>query len=582
MSTEDYITCPHCGKENLIQATRCIYCKESLDLIPKAAAELAASEEELTDMLSAMAEDDGEIEMTAPMENAGSLMPATSNPEPAPSDEGNGSNEIPSWLAHIRQRAQTEGDAQGLYNRESEPMAGQKPAGREGLDQPFNSWVGRIHDGRSSGDSLEGETSAEKADKMPVWLKRVRDLQVQPDENTPQKPIGVDAWKQEWSEEDLERLKNGEFDEKTILQPSLLAQAAAAETGFSAGDVQTEGEKAEPELTEIEPVEGSAEVSDAESGNLPKPTDQPGEASEVAVKEKAPSTHAAQAEILKEILVAEALPRYKKAADKPRNTDIWRWIGMIFLLAMLLAFYLLFLKRPAPAPLGSAAGTAFWNRLDSLQTSTKVLMVLDYQAATADEVHANLQPVIDTLKSQNAQLRLVALWPDGLWLGMELLEETGLPHTTDLNFLPGGSLAMLASAAGLQTAGSTPENQTWLISNSLAMNENELILYATDNPESAKTWIEQVGSFIRPEQILLVSTQASQVMLQPYYDSSQISGLSTSPYRADGTLLAGSPPAAATQAFEAGMGVMAGFLVWSFVGKLLKTYKKNTDEDGQA
>jgi hypothetical protein len=140
---------------------------------------------------------------------------------------------------------------------------------------------------------------------------------------------------------------------------------------------------------------------------------------------------------------------------------------------------------------------------------------------------------------------------------------------------------MLANAAGLKPAGSALETQTSLISNSLALKEEELILYATDNPESAKTWIEQVGSFLQPEQSLMVSTQASQVMLQPYYDSSQIAGLSTSPYLADGQLGAPNPPIAATPAFEAGMGVMAGFLALSFIRKLVKTGKSTTNEDGQ-
>jgi|GEM_PF-3453535 len=580
MSAEDYIICPHCGKENLIQATRCIYCKESLDLIPKAA-DLAASDEDLVEMLSAMAEEDGDVEMAAPAADAGSLMPTASNPQPAPSDEVGNSNEIPSWLAHVRQRAQTEGDAQGLYNRESELNPGQKLPGRESLDQPFNSWVGRIHDSRTTSDSSEVDMPVEKADEMPVWLKRVRDLQLQPDENTVQKPTGVEAWKQEWSEEDLERLKNGEFDEKTILQPNLLAQASAAETGAAAEDVQNEAEKAGQKLAGAGFLGDSAETHVGASENLALSADEPTDASEAVVEQQAVGQHEAQAEILKEIVTTESLPRYKRTEEKPRKTDIWRWIGILFLLAMLVAFYLLFLKRPAPAPLANAAGTAFWNRLDSVQTSAKVLMVLDYQPATADEIHATLQPVMARFKTQNVQLSLVALWPDGLWLGRELLEEAAFPSTTEVKFLPGGSLAVLASAAGLQLAGSTPENQTGLISNSLALRENELILYVTDNPESAKTWIEQVGSFLQPEHSLVVGTQASQVMLQPYYESSQIAGLSTSPYRADGVLLASNPTAAATPAFEAGMGVMAGFLVLSFFGRLLNTYKKKPGEDGK-
>ena len=580
MSAEDYIICPHCGKENLIQASRCIHCKEHLDVIPTSAAEMAANEEDITEMLSAMDEEEYSSEASAPMDNPGSLMPESSKPQSAKSDESS-EEEVPGWLAHVRQRAQTEGDAQGLYNRNSTPSAGQKTPNRESLDQPFNSWVGRVHADQASGEAPKVEAQDAKADEMPVWLKRVRDLQLQPDENAVQKPTGVEAWKQEWSEEDLERLKNGEFDEKPMLQPSLLDQAKIAIVKEAAEELENEAVAEGQPLADMEATESQAVAPVGEGELAGSSADIQDEASEENAQANAIEPEEDQVEILKEVVVAESTPQFKKAAEKPKKTDVWRWIGIIFLLAILLAFYFLFLNRPAPAPLGSAAGTAFWNRMDALQNTSKVLIILDYQAGTADEMQANLEPVMALLKAKSAQLSLVALWPDGLWLGRELLEEAALPLEPAVEFLPGGSLAMLGSAAGLTRAGASSETQTNLIGSNLALRETDLILYATDNPDSARTWIEQVGSSLLPEQSLMVSTQASQVMLQPYYDSSQIAGLSVSPYRADGSLAEGDPRPAATPAFEAGMGVMAGFLALSFFGKLLKKDKNKPDEDGK-
>lgn len=576
MNVEDYMICPHCGKENLIQASRCIHCKEHLDVIPASAAEMAANEEDITEMLSTMNEEGEESELPAPVDNPSSLMPETSEPQLTKNEE-NEPEEIPEWLAHIRQRAQSEGDAQGLYNRESTVTAGQKGPSREGLDQPFNSWVGRVHADQSSGESPEGKT-----EEMPVWLKRVRDLQLQPDENMVNQSIGVDAWKQEWSEEDLERLKNGEFDEKPNLQPSLLEQSKVKETREIPVEEGIETSVADEKLKDVEPDEIATEVSAIVGEISDETADEKDDTGVTDAAENLVKPEEDHEEILKGIVAAEALPQVKKIAEKPKKTDVWRWIGIIFLLAMLVAFYLLFLNRPAPAPLGSAAGAAFWNRVNSVQPSSKVLIILDYQAATADEMQANLEPVMSHLKAKDALLRLVALWPDGLWLGRELLEETALPPETALNFLPGGTLAMLRSAAELQVAGASLEDQNSIIGNNLALKETDLILYATDNPDSARIWIEQVGSFLLPEQSLVVSTQASQVMLQPYYDSSQIAGMSYSPYHADGSLVAGNPAPAATPAFEAGMGVMAGFLALSFLGKLLKTNKNKPDEEGKA
>ena len=580
MSAEDYIICPHCGKENLIQASRCIHCKEHLDIIPASAAEMAANEEDITEMLSAMDEEKDAFEVSAPVDNPGSLMPEGSNPQNAKSEDKK-EEELPGWLAHVRQRAQTEGDAQGLYNRNNSPVPGQKTSNRESLDQPFNSWVGRVHADQTGDESSKGEAQGAKSDEMPVWLKRVRDLQLQPDENTVQKPTGVDAWKQEWSEEDLERLKNGEFDEKPILQPSLLDQAKVPGQKESAKEVEKEAKAESQNLADLEAPESLVVVASAEGELADSSAGLPNEAYEENAEVKPVEPTDDQAGILKEIVAAESKPQFKKGTSRPKKTDIWRWVGIIFLLVMLLAFYLLFLNRPAPAPLGNAAGTAFWNRMDALQPSSNVLIILDYQASTADEMEANLAPVMTRLKEKNTVLSLVALWPDGLWLGRELLDRAALAPETTVEYLPGGSLAMLSSAAGLATADASSGNQSSLIGSNLALKETDLTLYATDNPDSARTWIEQVGSFLQPEQCILVSTQAALVMLQPYYDSSQIAGLSISPYREEGSLMTGNPRPAATPAFEAGMGVMAGFLTLSFLGKLLKTDKSKADEDGR-
>jgi hypothetical protein len=580
MSAEDYIICPHCGKENLIQASRCIHCKEHLDIIPASAAEMAANEEDITEMLSAMDEEKDAFEVSAPVDNPGSLMPEGSNSQNAKSEDKK-EEELPGWLTHVRQRAQTEGDAQGLYNRNSTSLPNQKTLNRESLDQPFNSWVGRVHADQAGGENPKGEAQNVKSDEIPVWLKRVRDLQLQPDENTVQKPTGVDAWKQEWSEEDLERLKNGEFDEKPVLQPSLLDQANVPDQKASAKDVEKEAATERQSQADLEVPKRSVVMAAAESKLVDTPAGVPHEAYEENAEEKPVEPTDDQAGILKEIVGAESKPQFRKATPKPKKTDIWRWVGIIFLLVMLLAFYLLFLNRPAPAPLGNASGTAFWNRLDALQPSSNVLIILDYQASTSDEMEANLAPVMTRLKEKDTVLSLVALWPDGLWLGRELLDQASLAPETAVQYLPGGSLAMLSSAADLMTADASSGSQSNFIGSNLALKETDLILYAADNPDSAKTWIEQVGSFLQPEQCMLVSTQAAQVLLQPYYDSNQIAGLSILPYRADGSLMTGDPRPAATPAFEAGMGVMAGFLTLSFIGKVLKTDKNKNDEDGR-
>lgn len=520
-------------------------------------------------MLQAAAEESSEPEVTSPQENPASLLPDEPASEAAEAEQS-AEEEIPAWLAHVRQRAQTEGDARGLYNRPSTPASPIKPDRSESPDQPFNDWVGRVHENQTAG---EAEKTDKDADEMPVWLKRVRDLQLQPDEKDQQKPEGLEAWKEEWSEEDLERLKNGEFDEKAFSQPSLLDQPTQDEiagpspqqTAESTKQPEAAREEKEPAAEEAEPVESPESPEASLAAAIPEDAARESDQAEIA-----------QTEVLEEIVAAETQARYEKKAEKTRKTDIWRWIGVIFLLAMLLAFYLLFLNQPAPAPLSGAADTAFWNQLQDFPEDGKVLMVLDYQPATAEEMQANLAPVLEVLKKQNARLSVLAMWPDGLWLGRELLEAEELASSAELSFLPGGNLAMLAGAAGLQLAGGAKTGIAGNFPGADSLDKMEYILYAGDNPGSVKTWIEQVGSFLPPEKKLIVATQAARVMLEPYYEAGQISGLSTSPFYPDGNLKAGALPASATPAFEAGMGVMAAYLVLSFLGRVAKTGKNDS------
>ncbi|MEA4812449.1 MAG: hypothetical protein VB108_07770 [Anaerolineaceae bacterium] len=579
MSAEEYITCPHCGKENLIQATRCIYCKQDLDPVAESVSSSAAEAEDLSEMIGAMTEEKSaepeEEHIFEPSEQPLQEIPA---PAEVPNPPQAGHEEIPSWQARVRQRMQNEGNPRGLYNRESQESHSQKAQEEQRLDRPFDTWISVIHEDQAMENTQPDEKGgASEAAEIPVWLKRVRDLQLKPNENETQKPVGIEAWKAEWSEEDLERLKSGEFDEKTVLQPSLLDNMESENKALLLED---EPEKAD--VSSPDHPEGSEMGEDAGSDiNHEMPADAK-EAEEPVSEEpehaSGKSLQEAQAALLRDIVDSEEKPHYQKKLEPSRRPDLWRWIGFLLLLIILIVFYLSSRNQPAPAPLPNAAGVAFWERLNGLQKNEKVLVILDYQPATADEMEANFLPVLARLKEKGNPLRFVALWPDGLWLGKDLAKKAGFSQDFRVDYLPGGTLGMLSSAAGLQVG----EPDSPLISNTLAMRSYAAVLYAGDNPQSAKAWIEQVNTSLLPGLSLVLSTQAAQVMLMPYYDSGQIAGLQSSPYQADGKLLRNALPDGATPAFEAGMGVMAAFLALGFLGKLIRLGHENERRDGKA
>ncbi len=189
--TDDMLICPHCGKENLPQATRCVHCGMLLDSLFKIEGLEGPSEtyapfgepddENIGDALNAFrmeAEGDEQpaSEMTAKEGRDQDAYEELPPEEPTPAEDGQ-EQKVPDWLQRIRERAQQEEDASGdLAKKVSALDETSAAASQSQVDGEFTAWIDRIRE-QARRESLAPAAPAPQTEgEVPDWLQRVREL----------------------------------------------------------------------------------------------------------------------------------------------------------------------------------------------------------------------------------------------------------------------------------------------------------------------------------------------------------------------------------------------------------------------
>ncbi|MFZ3069887.1 MAG: hypothetical protein WA110_02025 [Anaerolineaceae bacterium] len=281
---DEMIICPHCGEENLPQATRCVHCGldlEQLFTIEGIGETLAGMPDFLDDDQDSLPEVLRELRreeerMNAPEEPAAppSRMEENrqdGNPsalsENQDAQDAEDKEDVPEWLERIRQRAQEEMDSSGEFVKKINTVDEIREADAQSqVDGEFVAWIARIRE-RTRRENMQNarqvEEPPEEEGVVPEWLQRVRDLQPKPeDEITQELPTeetladensDLQYWQSEWQDRDL-------TDEE-----------------LEALKAQLEGKKEPTEPVEVSPVQrlpGAQEIAEpvpdlAPETNLP-------------------------------------------------------------------------------------------------------------------------------------------------------------------------------------------------------------------------------------------------------------------------------------------------------------------------
>jgi hypothetical protein len=183
--------------------------------------------------------------------------------------------------------------------------------------------------------------------------------------------------------------------------------------------------------------------------------------------------------------------------------------------------------------------------IDLQQPGSVALVSFDYSTATQGEMQPLAEDIIGRLRGQGMRLVFVSLEPEGAALAQRLLDqtlaergETYGAEVVNLGYVPGQMAGIRELVTGRKQLSAlpdfkegltfaAPERAAWSGVNNLG--QVDVLITLSDNPVTARWWIEQMAAAVPPddgERYLLAATSATaDPFLRPYLDSRQLDGL---------------------------------------------------------
>ena len=617
----DLNPCPNCGKENLPMATRCVHCGSDMEALFTIYGQVQQPDEETEDSLPEIIEE---------IRNDPSLQPpAEEKPESEEASVANfdesllDSDQLPDWLAKVRERALEEDDAVGdLVSGTIAMDAIRSEEVASGVDGEFNAWINRIREKSQQENSVRARqipSENEEPDQVPEWLQRIRALRPSPEEEITHEvktsPGYADDLPQEWTDEALQELRRQALaeDHEQETEP-LLSTSASTEDEEPPVEPEMEAPSEpiheEPESIEenfhnipedeeayYTPVTGEdlSQFTEDQDDSVIEPMEEELATGDNELPEQEPEQEPpAQAEIQAEEVVPDATPLEPKAIETPEETELesvpveaedeakmgeeepeeepeeeeqpidsaavppdllllrdqqdrasllaslieqegrvtagkqpirkpsgraGRLVVALLLLVGLIASILI---GPAAMPTDtpkSIPALALDEQIQTLAESDKVLVVLDYQAATSRELEALAAPLLINMDSKGIKLAFLTTQPSGLFLAQLLLAQAGLPEETQVEYLPGSYLNLISWA--MNPAISATGDDLVSVKN---LGYYKMVILVSDSADNVRGWLEQIAPWMDSLKFAAVITQMEAPVLSPYFDSGQLVG----------------------------------------------------------
>ena len=242
----------------------------------------------------------------------------------------------------------------------------------------------------------------------------------------------------------------------------------------------------------------------------------------------------------------QPLPVSKRTVALPQQIMRWAITAVLFLGVFVPVFFGS-TNTPLPAPLETVIATR--DIIEALPPGTPVLVAFEYQPGFSAEMQAAAVAVLDHMLIKGVLPVFISTQPAGPGLVEQLLQSNLSEHPyisqeqyPNLGFISGGSAAMVNFATDPRGTMPLPQedghsgwDQTPL-SSIQQITDFGLLLVITEDPDTARSWIEQVQpSLVDSDNpanntplVMVVSAQAGP-LIYPYFQTSprQLSGLIT-------------------------------------------------------
>lgn len=250
----------------------------------------------------------------------------------------------------------------------------------------------------------------------------------------------------------------------------------------------------------------------------------------------ATKSHQDYVNVLKKLINAE---NKTKTILKPApivTQRVLRWLIAIIMLVTMAGTVvfggIIDTEPPTPAQVLNTGYGALYEQIESLYDGQPVLIAFDYQPAAAGELHTAAAGVVDHLMKQGAYLSFISTQPTGPALADHFLSTTQAKHEyihtqqyINLGYLPGESAGLLSFVIApkkiipLAFDGSNAWGSPPLVHVD-SINDFAMVLVITDDPDTAKIWIEQVGTILEDTPLNMVVSAQAEPLIQPYFRSS--------------------------------------------------------------
>lgn len=397
------------------------------------------------------------------------------------------------------------------------PTAGETPAGETALSAQASEadleWLSEYH------ETFEEEGQAEAATEQAGKGK---------EEEKPEQPfLGVNRY--DWAAKPEEAAGENAEEIESAKLPPWLQKLRSVDSIPLAEAVEPAKTKTESEgpLAGIEGALQSAEVADLYTKPLTYST-------KVQVTER----QSMRADILRSMVEKHAVKTESaEVAAKHRFLLGKMLIGLLLIVAAVVPLVLQPGTALLPAIYPPETANAY-TLVNAIPAEKTVLVAADFEAGLSGEISLSSQMLVEHLMLRNLPMAILSTNPTGSALMDSILDKAQVNaggydranQVISLGYLPGGSvglqeLARDPSAAMPFTSSLTPAWDLPALQNVHAVSDFGAVVVITEDADSARYWVEQVQPVLGTTPLIVVCSAQAAPMLQPYYDSGQISGL---------------------------------------------------------
>lgn len=447
--------------------------------------------------------------------------------------------EIPDWLT--QEQPPTPSQAAAPFVEQApfaEPSAAEMPDWLSGLGEA------------PQAPAPGAEQPAGPAEALPDWLAGIREMQPggaaggtaafifeeeSPPKSEPQSGSDFLTTLPDW------------VSQVSAEEGSAESGAAEAEPGLAQSALPTWLEAMRP-VEAVAPVTPFEDVSSAEAvtagplsglrGVLTAEADaiKPRKPPAYSVKLRVTDEQRARVALLEELLASEDKAKPLPSAPLITPQYIFR---LAIALALLLPIVWVLITRPqifkTPRSSLLPGVSDLYQQVATTPRGAPVLIAFDYEPGFAGEMQAAASAVVEHLLERGAYLAVVSTSPTGPFVAEHFIASLGqgagasgrfVSSHANLGYLPGGTIGLVNLAASpiAQVLPYTLQGDyVWNLApldKVKAVTDFSLVLVLTDNPETARAWIEQVGPVLNQKAVplLLVSSAQAEPLVRPYYE----------------------------------------------------------------